>query len=62
LRKEREFVYVGEPIPKIDPVKNADFLLQLQKSMLLSLVQKKLLNASQMERVMDELENQHHRK
>ena len=62
MRKEREFVYVGEPIPKIDPVKNADFLLQLQKSMLLSLVQKKLLNASQMERVMDELENQHHRK
>jgi len=62
LRKEREFVYVGKPIPKIDPVKNADFLLQLQKSMLLSLVQKKLLNASQMERVMDELENQHHRK
>jgi len=62
LRKEREFVYVGEPIPKIDPVKNADFLLQLPQSMLLSLVQKKLLNASQMERVMDELENQHYRK
>jgi len=62
LRKEREFVYVGEPIPKIDPVKNADFLLQIQKSMLLSLVQRKLLNTSQMERVMDELENQHYRK
>ena len=62
MRKEREFVYVGEPIPKIDPVKNADFLLQIQKSMLLSLVQRKLLNTSQMERVMDELENQHYRK
>ena len=62
MRKEREFVYVGEPIPKIDPVKNADFLLQIQKSMLLSLVQRKLLSTSQMERVMDELENQHYRK
>jgi len=59
LLKQREFVYVGEPIPKIDKYKNADFLLNLQKSMLLSLARRKLLNTSQMERVMDEIERQH---
>ena len=59
LRKEREFVYVGGSIPKIDPVENADFYLQLQKSMLLSLVNRKLLNMPQMERIMEKLEQQH---
>jgi len=59
LLKQREFVYAGEPIPKIDKYKNADFLLNLQKSMLLSLTRRKLLNTSQMERVMDEIERQH---
>ena len=59
MSKEREFVYVGEPIPKINPIKNADFLLQLQKSMLLSLAKKKLLSISQIERVMEKLESQH---
>ena len=62
MRKEREFVYVGDPIPKIDPVKNIDFLLQIQKSMLLSLVKQKLLNTSQMERVIEELDSQYHKK
>lgn len=57
--KHREFVYVGEPVPKIDPTQNADFILQLQKSMLVSLVKRKLLNISQMERVMEELEHGH---
>ena len=58
MRKEREFIYVGEPIPKIDPIMNADFLLQMQKSMLLSLVKRNLLSASQVERVMEKLEQQ----
>ena len=59
LLKQREFVYVGEPIPKIDKYKNADFLLNLQKSMLLSLARRKLLNTSQTERIMAEIERQH---
>jgi len=59
LLKQREFVYVGESVPKIDKYKNADFLLNLQKSMLLSLARRTLLTASQMERVMDEIERQH---
>jgi len=59
ILKQREFVYVGEPIPKIDKYKNADFFLNLQKSMILSLAQRKLLTTSQMERVVDEIEHQH---
>ena len=56
MKKEHEFVYSGEPIPKIDPLKSADFILQLQKSMLSSLVKRNLLSASQMERVIEKLE------
>lgn len=56
LRKEREFVYVGEPVPKIDMIKNADFLLHYQKSILLSLVKRNLLTLSQCEKCMYALE------
>ena len=56
MKGHREFVYVGDPILKIDPSKQANFILQYQKAMLHALVQRKLLNASQMERVIDELE------
>jgi len=58
LRKEREFVYVGDPIPKINEAGNADFILHYQKSILLSLVKRNLLTLSQCERCMDELEGQ----
>jgi len=58
--KHREFNYVGEPISKIDSSKDADFLLNFQKSMLLSLVERKLLTTSQMERCMDEISRQHY--
>jgi len=56
LRKEREFVYAGEPIPKIILSIHTDFLLQIQKAMLLSLAQRKLLSTDQVERVAEELE------
>ena len=58
MRKEREFVYVGDPIPKINEAVNADFILHYQKSILLSLVKRDLLTLSQCERCMDELECQ----
>ena len=56
--KHREFVYVGEAIPKIDAVKHADFILHYQKSILLSLVDRKLLTLSQCERCIEDLERQ----
>jgi len=49
----RDFVYVGEPIPPIDSAKNADFVLSMQKAMLLSLLKRKLLTSSQMEQIME---------
>ena len=58
MRKEREYVYVGDPIPKINEAEHADFILHYQKSILLSLVKRNLLTLSQCERCMDELERQ----
>jgi hypothetical protein len=60
--KCREFVYVGEPVPEITDKENADFLLHYQKSILASLKQRKLLNHSQYQRCIDELEKQYSRK
>ena len=56
MKGRREFVYTGGPVPKIGRSSYSAFVLQVQKAMLLSLVEKKLLSVSQMERVMDELE------
>ena len=58
MRKEREFVYVGEPNPKITEAEHADFILQYQKSILLALVKRNLLTLSQSERCIEKLENQ----
>jgi hypothetical protein len=54
--KHREFVYVGEQIPKVDKEDTADFVRIYQRSILLSLVKRNLLTLSQCERCMDELE------
>jgi len=48
-----EFVYNGEPIPEIDKTVHRDFLLNLQKAMLLSLVERKLLTKSQADQVLN---------
>ena len=58
----REFVYLGEPIKKIDPVEDREFLLSLQKAMLLSLVERKLLSAEQAERAFDLVSERANRK
>ncbi|MDD3279849.1 MAG: hypothetical protein PHG16_13400 [Lachnospiraceae bacterium] len=60
--KCREFVYVGEPVPKITEQEHAAFLLQLQKSILASLKKRELLNHSQYERCVEEIEKQYSRK
>ena len=58
MRRKRDFIYVGEPVPKIDKSSHADFILNYQRSVLLALVKRELLTASQYERCMEQLERQ----
>ena len=51
--EQYDYVYVGEPIPKIETPEHRDFLINFQRAMLQSLVSKKLLTALQMEQAMD---------
>ena len=39
--KHREFIYVGDPAPKFNEQEHAAFLLNVQKSILLSLEKRK---------------------
>ena len=57
----REYVYVGEPIPNLNGQEHAAFLMNIQKSILLSLEQRKLLTHSQQESCLAELEKQYSR-
>ncbi|MEY8516980.1 hypothetical protein AALC25_08635 [Lachnospiraceae bacterium 29-84] len=57
--KHREFTYVGEPVPDLDEQEYAAFLMNYQKSILLSLEKRNLLTASQRERCLLELEKQY---
>ncbi len=57
--KHREFIYVGEPVPELDQREHAAFLLNIQRSILLSLEKRNLLTASQRERCLLELEKQY---
>jgi hypothetical protein len=56
LWKKNEYVYVGDPIPKIDKAQHADFILHYQKSILLSLAKKNLLTPTQIQKCFEELE------
>ncbi len=56
--KHREFIYTGEPVPELNELEHAAFLINFQRSILLSLEKKKLLTASQRERCLLELEKQ----
>lgn len=53
----RNWVYVGEKIPKIDPAENGDFLLCMQNAMLQSLVKRNLLTTAQMEQIKNNIES-----
>lgn len=57
----REFVYVGDPVPELNEQEHAAFLMNIQKSILLSLEKRKLLTHSQRERCLVELEKQYSR-
>ena len=51
--KAREFVYIGEPIPKVK--ENKEFLMNVQKAMLLSLEERKLLTKDETDRALRHL-------
>lgn len=58
---DREFVYVGDPVPELNEQEHAAFLMNIHKSILLSLEKRKLLTHSQRERCLVELEKQYSR-
>ena len=57
--KHREFIYVGEPVPELNEREHAAFLMNMQRSILVSLEKRNLLTASQRERCLLELEKQY---
>ena len=57
--KHREFRYVGEPVLELNEQEHAAFLMNIQRSILLSLEKRNLLTASQRERCLLELEKQY---
>lgn len=57
--KAREFISVGDPVPELNEQEHAAFLMNLQKAILLSLEQRKLLTHSQREHCLVELEKQY---
>lgn len=48
---EKEFINIGGPLPKIKAKEHLDFILNMQNAMLDSLVERKLLTASQKKQV-----------
>ena len=54
--KQRDFVYVGDPIPKINENENSEFFLNFQKGLLQAWVERKLLTVSHKEQVYEALE------
>ena len=58
MLSHREFIYVGDPFPELTSQNNSAFLMLIQESILLSLKDRKLLNHSQCERCLNELNEQ----
>lgn len=58
----REFYYVGEDFPEQSIRENKEFLLNVQKALLMSLEKRMLISAAQREQCIDELEKQNERK
>lgn len=55
--KHREFVYTGEPLPRLDEPEYAAFLTEIQKAIFWSLEKRKLLTPTQREHCLRELEH-----
>ena len=61
MLSHRDFEYVGDPIPELTSKDDSAFLMLIQESILLSLKDRKLLNHSQCERCLNELNEQNMR-
>lgn len=57
--KHREFIYVGGSVPELNEQEHAAFLMNFQRSILLSLEKRNLLATSQRERCLLEIEKQY---
>jgi len=53
--KSNDFIYIGEPVPKIDKNEHKEFLLNFQKAMLLSLTERGLLTDAHVDQVLERL-------
>lgn len=53
--KHREFRYVGDPVPELNEREHAEFFMNIERSILLSLEKRNLLTASQRQRCLLEL-------
>ena len=60
--KYREFFYVGDPVPELNEQEHAAFLMNIQRSIILSLEKRKLLTQSQRVRCLATLEKQYSQK
>jgi hypothetical protein len=56
VMKNRDWIYIGKPIPPIDYEKNSDFILNIQKAMLASLIKRNLLTHQQMGQIMEKIQ------
>lgn len=55
----KAYVYAGEPIPDLNRLEQADFLLLLKKSILYSLEKRNLINPCQRDRCLREIAEVH---
>jgi len=62
LLKSREYVYAGEPVPQITEREYPEFYLQFQRAILASLKKRGLLNCSQHDRCIAEIEKKYNGK
>ena len=56
LKKKKEYVFTGDPVPKIDSRRHPEFILAYQRAILLSLLKRELLTASQYRQCLERLE------
>lgn len=60
--KYREFVYVGEPVPELKEKEYAEFFMNVQNAILLSLEKRKLLTHSQQKCCLFEIDKYYNEK
>lgn len=55
----KDYIYIGDPIPKLSRKNNAAFLLHLQEAVIFSLEKRKMLTSTQCDQCIAELENRY---